>query len=1231
LRRSGSEIVSAIIKFAVLDAPLLEIMFGDSFTLSSIGISPEIIASNSIPFFSVDFFSDVESTSAGTSLAVLLRNIVQGFFQVVLTISIMSMIVVLLWLIIKKIFFMLRGGGMSPGKAAKIEGSIFDWAEGLAISIFIIFFMISAEKISDALGQAFLSTTYNTGTYNSEEELKAAEEEVLNNDDISANNYMVTIYGDNLYKKLVQSGVDTAESEEEAQTLILGGSGVVAVEGDSVQNFINSITGKITGNKDLSAANKVIISPTSYMEYARLKAQILYESVETADNSDDENENSEAVTTSVEDYDVAETMNWLGWSIAYILQGILTIAFVVLYTKRVMVMAGLTIIAPAVGLMYPIDKSSGAVKSHTLNKWGRAYIGNLIIQPIHCIEILLFITTASSILMDNPWYLIICYYVMLRFDKVLHDWVDLPRGVGDINSTLKDTTRTLEKFGRIGTSAIKNSIKGNLRNASKVFGAINEYGTEYLNEQEQGQIREANNSAGLSLGEPDNGNIMGIGGRTSGTGDGASRLVEGRVGENPLGLGNGNNRTDPLELPPNSDTEETDNTTTAPQNSGEMDADKIRFDKNGSPIVPLPDDDSLYYSAEGTQFADIENDGLLGDENSILMENGNFESAELDNVNAESLNGENEVEMDTETSVVSGDVNALIDNKNSEVQGSDPAEIDNGNSYRVQTNAQNQMEQFEQMEKLSEDSENLNSEEYGERLNPSEVDGVLGAENVDGYSQDEIESVVFDPIAIEAIANYKALKQVPVNANVGEDVQNSEKLEEGGTTTTSSMRTKDTISNDTVKKNSKKKSGTGTMRLESNVPGTGKSKSEDSTYVNVHPQLLRSVSRQGTASLSGTNNVTNTISSTQKQSKSKESRSVNNTSEPISLNSNVSGVSGSSSTLNIGSGSSTTHRSYTTRSTTSGGRIEGGNTATGSGTRQQGSNQTGNASSSQNRRNNNESYRAEQNSTSSNRTNAQQTSQGNAQQYTFKEQLNNEIDAKKREVAAKVGKAKDYAKRVNEMFQADNMQSKQAKREELLNDIKRDSNDMARKRIPKEIEKAGRNAQRLEDAAKDGGAVDKAFDAVGKVGKAVVDAVLIDDAKTTAKKAENAFWTGVEKATGVTGLTTDGTTTKSAGNLASNDSRAIETVYEYTENIPRRDIQTYLNQAKSDLNVKEYKRLFDQVGKDNKKTEILATLAFNARKKKMSTDDFKEVLKASTLGLTDKQIDAACEFKDKIK
>lgn len=106
----------------------------------------------------------------------------------------------------------------------------------------------------------------------------------------------------------------------------------------------------------------------------------------------------------------------MGYTVLYVVLVIETIMFAVIYTKRVIQLAFLTMIAPLVALMYPIDKI-GDGKAQAFNSWFKDYLFGVLIQPMHLLLYTVFIRAAGSLLQRNIIYALAIYAYMIPAEK----------------------------------------------------------------------------------------------------------------------------------------------------------------------------------------------------------------------------------------------------------------------------------------------------------------------------------------------------------------------------------------------------------------------------------------------------------------------------------------------------------------------------------------------------------------------------------------------------------------------------------------------------------------------------------------------------------------------------------------------------------------------------------------------------------------------------------------------
>ncbi len=72
-----------------------------------------------------------------------------------------------------------------------------------------------------------------------------------------------------------------------------------------------------------------------------------------------------------------------------------SLAFVLIYIKRAIVLAFLIVISPLITITYAIDKI-GDSKSQALNTWMREFMSTVLIQPFHCIIYIIFYSSIMS-------------------------------------------------------------------------------------------------------------------------------------------------------------------------------------------------------------------------------------------------------------------------------------------------------------------------------------------------------------------------------------------------------------------------------------------------------------------------------------------------------------------------------------------------------------------------------------------------------------------------------------------------------------------------------------------------------------------------------------------------------------------------------------------------------------------------------------------------------------------
>lgn len=105
-----------------------------------------------------------------------------------------------------------------------------------------------------------------------------------------------------------------------------------------------------------------------------------------------------------------------GNAILYVGLVLETIMFVFIYFKRLLQLSFLTMIAPMVAFMYPLDKV-GDGKAQAFNTWFKDYLFTALLQPFHLLLYTVFITAAIDLTQKNIIYALAVYAFMIPAEK----------------------------------------------------------------------------------------------------------------------------------------------------------------------------------------------------------------------------------------------------------------------------------------------------------------------------------------------------------------------------------------------------------------------------------------------------------------------------------------------------------------------------------------------------------------------------------------------------------------------------------------------------------------------------------------------------------------------------------------------------------------------------------------------------------------------------------------------
>lgn len=168
---------------------------------------------------------------------------------------------------------------------------------------------------------------------------------------------------------------------------------------------------------------------------------------------------------------------YIGYGLCFVALCLLTVYFTVVYAKRLLHMAFLTLIAPMVALTYCIDKINDG-QAQGFNKWLKEYIFNLLIQPMHLLLYYILVTSAFELAGKNVIYSLVALGFMIPAEKLL-------RGLFGF-----EKASTAPALGPAGAMMAASVINGMLKGKNKA--GKNGKGDGNESEDDKGRIRGSN-------------------------------------------------------------------------------------------------------------------------------------------------------------------------------------------------------------------------------------------------------------------------------------------------------------------------------------------------------------------------------------------------------------------------------------------------------------------------------------------------------------------------------------------------------------------------------------------------------------------------------------------------------------------------------------------------------------------------------------------------------------------
>ena len=113
-----------------------------------------------------------------------------------------------------------------------------------------------------------------------------------------------------------------------------------------------------------------------------------------------------------------QLLRQLGYVGLFLVLVFYTIAFLVVYIRRLIMLAFLTMIAPLVAMTYPLDKMHDG-NAQAFNMWIKEYVFNLLIQPFHLILYTMLVGSAIDFAHKNMIYAIVAIRFIFQAEKIL--------------------------------------------------------------------------------------------------------------------------------------------------------------------------------------------------------------------------------------------------------------------------------------------------------------------------------------------------------------------------------------------------------------------------------------------------------------------------------------------------------------------------------------------------------------------------------------------------------------------------------------------------------------------------------------------------------------------------------------------------------------------------------------------------------------------------------------------
>lgn len=397
----------------------------DTFYLPLYAISPEEIFQNRIALLDVNFFNPNKyediTTSVGvggeqqTSTAEMLQGTISSWYLTLRNLALVVLLSVLVYIGIRIII------SSTAQDKAKYKERLFSWGVAVALLFFMHYIMAFATTIVEAVSEGINK----------------------------ANAPVVLVMPD-----LTDYYIETKDYERDADGNLLetDDEGNPTGELKTVHVDANQFFEENLKDPDTNQ----YLWPTNLMGKVRLDMQL-----EMPDVSEDN-----------------ILLRKLGYTILFLILVFYTVAFLIVYVKRIIMLAFLTMIAPLVAMTYPLDKMKDG-NAQAFNMWIKEYVFNLLIQPLHLILYTMLVGSAITMAANeasangatqdaniNMIYAIVAIGFIFQSEKILRKFFGfdqastLENGSAIGGALAMATVHQLGKLNRIGGKGNKGKNGG---------------------------------------------------------------------------------------------------------------------------------------------------------------------------------------------------------------------------------------------------------------------------------------------------------------------------------------------------------------------------------------------------------------------------------------------------------------------------------------------------------------------------------------------------------------------------------------------------------------------------------------------------------------------------------------------------------------------------------------------------------------------------------------------------